>query len=107
MTREERNAMIAANRAAYEASMAAMQAKRFESFKAAISSPSFAYARAKAIGGSMSVLIYCRDKASPTGVVLSGSHDHMGEAVALLDAAGRPFPYSPTEALQSSGALLR
>jgi hypothetical protein len=106
MTREERAAQAAARKAQYDADMAAMLAESLEQFKAAIASPAFAYARARPIGGSLSVWIYHYDESSPSGVSSAGTHGDMKEAAALLDAAGRPFPYSPTEALQSSGARL-
>lgn len=86
--------------------MANQQAKRAEDFAAAIVHPNFAYARARMICGTYTVFIYVSDAKSPTGVTLAGSSDDFEAAVAALDAAGRSFPLSPTEALQSSGARL-
>lgn len=99
-------AMRAEMRARTAAFQQAQQAQRAVEFASAIASPDFAYARARMICGSYTVFIYVNDTKSPTGVVLAGSSDDFQGAVAALDAAGRAFPFSPTESLQSSGARL-
>jgi hypothetical protein len=71
-------------------------------FAEAIVHPDFAYARTRFTGGSAFVTAYLRDPSSPTGVLGFWSHPDFDEAVRLMDAAGRPFPLSPTEGLRGS-----
>ena len=75
-----------------------------ENFAKAVASDQFAYARCLYAGGSAFVVAYGRDPKSPTGVTRIGSCLDFYEAVAIMDAAGRPFPLSPTEGLNKSGA---
>lgn len=69
-------------------------------FAEVVNSDLFAYARFRPNFG---VTAYINDKKSPTGVVAGATAFDLEDAVAILDAAGRPFPYSPTEGLNKSG----
>lgn len=75
-----------------------------ENFAKAVASQKFAYARCQSAGGSAFVVAYGHDANSPSGVTRIGSCLDFNEAVAIMDAAGRPFPLSPTEGLNKSGA---
>lgn len=75
-------------------------------FTAAVNSPALAYTRTRYAGGSAYVTAYHFDRTSPTGVLAAASCLNFDRAVAILDARGASFPLSPTEGLQSSGAVL-
>lgn len=69
----------------------------------AVANPAFAYSRARPICGTYVVTAYLRNAQSPTGIQAEASCD-MEDAVKIMDAFGRPFPLSPTEGLNKSGA---
>lgn len=89
----ERNARYAQEYAeAYEQSKV--------TFEKQLHAPEFRYTRFRPNFG---VTIYNYDGQSPTGVHAGATID-MEDARKLLDATGRPFPLSPTEGLNKSGA---
>lgn len=75
-------------------------------FTEALLHKNYAYARAKSwrLSGIIesdddyNVFVYHWDKESPSGVILAAVQSGLKEAVAMMDAVGRPFPLSPTEA---------
>lgn len=73
-----------------------------EAIRASISSPKYAYSRARSIGGAMVTWIYHSEAKSPTGVSLNCSGDSD-----LVDPIIRELrnnsPLSPTEGLNKSG----
>ena len=74
-----------------------------KTFEAAILDPRYAYARTRSVCGCKVVTAYLKDNTSPTGVVGFWNMD-FDAAILLMDAIGRPFPLSPTEGLNKSGA---
>ena len=78
--------------------------KLAEDFAASLAMPNYAYSRCLHAGGSAYVVAYCYDKTSPTGVSRVASCLDFDEAVRIMDSVGRPFPLSPTEGLNKSGA---
>jgi hypothetical protein len=87
-------------------------ADKLAAFEAAVSSPNFAYTRAKSWRADgwvenkwdYIVYVYHRNPTSPTGVTCEGSLSNIDEADRLLAKHGRPSPLSPTEGLNKSGA---
>lgn len=77
-----------------------LRRKMNAAFWADIHKPEFAYSRAKSWG----VIAYMRNPTSPTGVLAGATAANLEDAAAMLDAKGKPFPLSPTEGLNKSGA---
>lgn len=107
MSTEEYEAKKAAREAAYAERRAAQQrefeaayVRRVEAFKEQLNSPEFRYSRFRP---NLGVTIYLYDPKSPTGVH-AGATINFEDAVPLMDENGRPFPLSPTEGLNKSGA---
>lgn len=78
-------------------------ARRAE-FVEAANSPNYAYSRYR----DGATHIYHYDPKSPTGVTNAigyWSPEGPAWAISVLDAAARPFPLSPTEGLNKSGAV--
>lgn len=73
-------------------------------FARAVESSNYAYSRALPAGSQLYVVAYGYDRHSPTGVSRMASCLNFDEAVAIMDAAGKPFPLSPVEGLNKSGA---
>ncbi len=72
-------------------------------FAAAVKAPEYAYSRHR----DGATLVYHYDAKSPTGVICAIGYwcaEGTDWAVSVLDAAARPFPLSPTEGLNKSGA---
>lgn len=88
-----------------EAQSAHLAAQRRVEFIQALHSDAFSHARADMFKGRpSSVRIYVKHADSPSGVVCAATLGDFDEAVALMDAAGRSFPLSPTEGLRGSRA---
>ena len=72
-----------------------------EKFRQSVMSPEFAYTRYRPNFG---VTAYLRDSSSPTGVLAGGTAWSLEDGTAILDSVAKPFPLSPTEGLNKSGA---
>jgi hypothetical protein len=84
--------------------------EQIAAFTAALTSPEFAYTRARSwrLSGWVKdntdyvVYAYRRDRKSPSGVSLMCTLNGLDEATAIIDSVGSPFPLSPTEGLRKS-----
>jgi len=98
-----RHAVQTAAKALQEAKDNHRQAEIRVEFIRAMYADDFSHARCGMFQGKpSSVSLYRKDPESPSGVSRSVVMPDFDSAVALLDAAGIPFPLSPTEGLRKA-----